>query len=72
MKYSVHACDAGYVEAQRLVERRRILPSGKGAHEEGERPRVWGGCEVTGRRKLREGEEDPAADGRQGTRGERT
>ena len=33
--------------------------------------RVWGGHEMTGRRKLR-AREDPAADERQGMRGERT
>ena len=30
LKHPVHACDAGRVETQRLVERRRRLPSPKG------------------------------------------
>jgi hypothetical protein len=30
LKHVPHGCDAGGVEAQRLVERRRILPSKKG------------------------------------------
>ena len=34
-KHVVHGCDAGRVEAQRLVERRQPLPSGK------ERIRCW-------------------------------
>jgi hypothetical protein len=31
VKHAPHGCDAGSVEAQRLVERRRILPSQKGS-----------------------------------------
>ena len=31
-----HVCDAGRVETQRLVERRRVLPSRKEAYKEGE------------------------------------
>ena len=31
IEHVVHVCDAGRVEAQRLVERRRSLPSGKGS-----------------------------------------
>ena len=58
IKHGGHVRDAGGVETQRLVERRRALPSGKGAYEEGETPLCVG--------------EDPAADGRQGMRGERT
>ena len=69
IKHFVHVRDAGCVETQRLVEHFRDLPSGKGGYEEGETPRVWGGREVTGRCKLRVGE-DAAADGRQDTRGE--
>ena len=30
LKHPVHACDAGRVETQRLVERVRVLPSPKG------------------------------------------
>ena len=29
-KHAPHVCDAGRVETQRLVERRRVLPSPKG------------------------------------------
>ena len=32
LKHAVHVCDAGCVEAQRLVERGRALPSHNGAH----------------------------------------
>eukprot|EP00964_Phaeocystis_antarctica_P061806 scaffold36956_cov62-Phaeocystis_antarctica.AAC.4 len=31
VKHSVHVCDAGRVEAQRLVERPRVLPSREGS-----------------------------------------
>ena len=31
-KHGLHVCDAGRVEAQRLVEHRRVLPSNKGKH----------------------------------------
>ena len=33
VEHAVHGCDAGRVEAQRLVERRRALPSRKGGME---------------------------------------
>ena len=33
MKRGLHGRDAGRVEAQRLVERRRVLPSRKGKHK---------------------------------------
>ena len=65
-KHGVHVRDAGGVEAEWLVERRRILPSGKGTHKKGEMPRV--SEEVICGRKQRAGK-DPTGDGRQGTRG---
>ncbi len=34
-KHLTHGCDAGRVEAQRLVERLRLLPSRKGDYEPG-------------------------------------
>ena len=34
MKHAVHGCDAGRVETERLVERRRALPSQKRACDE--------------------------------------
>ena len=42
VEHAAHVCDAGRVEAQRLVEGRRVLPSRKGGHR-----RVW--AEVCGR-----------------------
>ena len=42
-KHVLHACDAGRVEAQRLVERRRFLPSGKGSLGRGATCRPGGG-----------------------------
>ena len=44
VEHCLHVCDAGGVEAQRLVERRRALPRAK--------RRAYGACEVqsTGRR----------------------
>ena len=57
-KHGLHGCDAGRVEAQRLVERRRLLPSRKGStHKKrgksgpGRREGVWG----RRRRKQRAG-----------------
>ena len=52
-KHGVHGCDAGRVEAQRLVERRRFLPSrkegiGGGRHASREAGRAWGGCGACG------------------------
>jgi hypothetical protein len=46
-KHPAHACDVERVETQRLIERRRGLPRGKGAHKEGRMPRgclgsAWG------------------------------
>ena len=47
VKHLAHVRDAGHVEAQRLVERRRVLPSHNGAHGRVTRgargPRAWGG-----------------------------
>ena len=48
VKYAVHGYDAGCVEAQRLVERKRALPSRKGSMGRGTvcRPgdgKTWGG-----------------------------
>ena len=37
VKHVLHVCDAGRVEAQRLVESLRILPSPRGSHEKGAR-----------------------------------
>jgi len=41
LEHEAHVRDAGGVETQWLVERRRILPSGKGKYEEVEMPRVY-------------------------------
>eukprot|EP00964_Phaeocystis_antarctica_P027387 scaffold15452_cov29-Phaeocystis_antarctica.AAC.1 len=48
IKHPAHGCDFGRVEAQRLVERRRLLPSRKerirgGRHAGREAARAWGG-----------------------------
>ena len=48
LKHVLHVCDAGGVEAQRLVERRRALPSregciGRGATWGLAKRRAWGG-----------------------------
>ena len=40
-KHLLHVRHPGRVETQWLVERRRILPSGKGKYEEVEMPRVY-------------------------------
>jgi len=47
LKHSLHVCDAGRVETQRLVERRRRLPSPKGGMLRGRHGglgdgRAWG------------------------------
>eukprot|EP00964_Phaeocystis_antarctica_P152664 scaffold120659_cov51-Phaeocystis_antarctica.AAC.3 len=52
VKHVLHGCDFGRVEAQRLVERRRGLPSRKGSIGRGAtcRPgvgRAWGGGGVS-------------------------
>ena len=48
LKHAAHGRDAGRVEAQRLVERRRVLPSHNGAHGGVTRgaigARAWGGA----------------------------
>ena len=70
VEHAVHGCDAGRVEAQRLVERRRFLPSRKEGTMRGEvrdgrreggaaarrkrRARGRAGLEGLGRRKLAE------------------
>jgi hypothetical protein len=41
IEHGVHVRDAGGVEAEWLVERRRPLPSGKRTHTEGEMPWVY-------------------------------
>ena len=50
LKHARHVCDAGRVEAQRLVERRRALPSKKRKHSQ--RGGVRAG-RVSGRRRGR-------------------
>eukprot|EP00964_Phaeocystis_antarctica_P096638 scaffold62917_cov58-Phaeocystis_antarctica.AAC.2 len=47
VEHSAHGCDAGRVEAQRLVERRRLLPSRK------EDIRCGAACGTTGGRAVR-------------------
>ena len=48
-KHLAHACDLGRVEAQRLVERRRVLPSRKTAYDAGrEARRAWGSGGASG------------------------
>ena len=47
VKHPAYVCDVERVETQRLIERRRGLPRGKGAHKEGRMPRgclgsAWG------------------------------
>eukprot|EP00964_Phaeocystis_antarctica_P151724 scaffold119389_cov48-Phaeocystis_antarctica.AAC.2 len=52
VEHVVHGCDAGGVEAQRLIERRRVLPTverracgaGRGARSGGSRRRTTTGC----------------------------
>eukprot|EP00964_Phaeocystis_antarctica_P058049 scaffold34414_cov60-Phaeocystis_antarctica.AAC.4 len=52
-EHVAHVCDAGRVEAQRLVERRRVLPSRKEGMRCGARcglggERAWGGSGASG------------------------
>ena len=46
-----HGCDAGRVEVERLVERRRVLPSGKEGRAM--RSEVWAGRREGVRRRQR-------------------
>ena len=72
IEHVAHGCDAGRVEAQRLVERRRALPSQQRACEEARMQgeartgdgRVWGDV-----RRQVACKESQAGDGGQGTRG---
>eukprot|EP00964_Phaeocystis_antarctica_P071426 scaffold43576_cov55-Phaeocystis_antarctica.AAC.5 len=48
-EHSVHGCDAGGVEGQRLVESSRTLPSPKGAPDEGRHAWHRDGTERAGR-----------------------
>jgi hypothetical protein len=66
IEHVAHVRDAGSVESQWLVERMRMLPSGKGTHKKGEMPRV--SEEVMCGRKQRAGKE-PTGEWGQGTRG---
>ena len=52
-EHAVHGRDAGRVEAERLVERRRVLPSRKANMRRGKRcvpggVRAWGGSDACG------------------------
>ena len=55
IKHDAHVCDAGRVETQRLVERRRSLPSGEGHGRRGAGKETGGG-EGRSRRKRCAGE----------------
>ena len=54
-EHAIHVRDAGGVEAQRLVERRRALPSRKEGMRSGVRCGLGGRVEVAGRRVGRGG-----------------
>ena len=67
-KHEVHGCDPGRVEAQRLVESLRVLPSRREGTYDAGRPR-WGG--MVGRRRCKRharGEGQTLEAGGQGTR----
>ena len=51
VEHVLHGCDAGRVEAQRLVERRRLLPSRKEGIRRGAKCGVGGGKAVRRRRR---------------------
>ena len=71
VEHVVHECDAGRVEAQRLVERHRALPSRKGGIRCGARCGRRGGNGVGRRRRKRHarGGPDSRLGATQGTRG---
>ena len=73
-KHVVHGCDAGRVEAQRLVERRRALPRQKGTMwEEGRDAGREAGGRGRGGGASRALAEDPTAEAvLAGARAERT
>ena len=78
VEHVVHVRDAGRVEAQRLIERRRALPSrikgGRAMRGEVCGPgggRVWGGGSASGNAACTGGRPDSRLGG-QGTRAERT
>eukprot|EP00964_Phaeocystis_antarctica_P014599 scaffold8064_cov24-Phaeocystis_antarctica.AAC.1 len=71
-KHPAQRCDAGRVEAQRLVERRRVLPSRKEGircwrHAGREAARAWGWL-----RRMQRAGEVPNGDRWGGARAERT
>ena len=69
-KHVLHSCDAGRVEAQRLVERRRALPSRKGSIGRGATCRPGGGRVWGWRRRKQRVQGGPNCGGCwQGTRG---
>ena len=52
VEHALHGCDAGRVDAQRLVERRRFLPSQKEGIPCGARCGMGGGRAVWQRRRM--------------------
>ena len=66
IEHGAHVRDAGGVETQRLVERRRPLPSGKGTHKKGEMPRVPEEAMCGNKQRAAK---EPTGDWGQGTRG---
>ena len=65
-EHVAHVGDAGSVETQRLVERRRLLPSGKGTDKKGEMQQVPEEV-MCGNKKC--AAKEPTGDFRQGMHG---
>ena len=55
LKHAFHGCDAGRVEAQRLVERRRILPRVERRAYRAGRGAAWEAAEDRGASRVQEG-----------------